>query len=67
MALKVSLLVSACVLVATSAVAQSQEIRRGPAPAWAVASSPMPGPETPQTYDFDWTANDVPCVSAPKS
>ncbi|MDR6531261.1 hypothetical protein J2800_002003 [Caulobacter rhizosphaerae] len=46
MALKVSLLVSACVLVATSAFAQSQEIRRGPAPAWAVASSPMPVPET---------------------
>jgi len=46
MALKVSLLVSACVLVATSAFAQSQEIRRGPAPAWAVASSPMPVPDT---------------------
>ncbi|HWU14970.1 MAG TPA: DUF3857 domain-containing transglutaminase family protein [Caulobacter sp.] len=40
------MLASACVLVATSAFAQSQEIRRGPAPAWAVASSPMPVPET---------------------
>ena len=66
MALKVSLLVSACVLVATSAFAPSQEIRRGPAPAWAVASSPMPVPDT-AIYDFDWTANDVPCVSAPKN
>jgi len=46
MALKVSLLVSACVFVATSAFAQSQEVRRGPVPAWAVASSLMPVPET---------------------
>ena len=45
MALRVSLLVSACALVATSAFAQSQEVRRGPAPAWAVASSPMSVPE----------------------
>ena len=45
MALKVSLLVSVCVLVATSAFAQSQDVRRGPLPAWAAASSPMPVPE----------------------
>ena len=46
MVLRVSLLVSACALFATSAFAQSQEVRRGPVPAWAAASSPMPVPET---------------------
>jgi len=43
--LRVSLLVSACLLVASPALAQSQEVRRGPAPAWAAASPLMPVPE----------------------
>lgn len=47
MTLRVSLLAAACLFVATPVLAQSQEVRRGPAPAWAVASSPMPLPETP--------------------
>lgn len=46
MTFRVSLLVSACVLVATSAFAQQQEVLRGPAPAWVAPSPLMPVPET---------------------
>jgi hypothetical protein len=45
MVLRVSLLVSACVFAVTPAIAQSQEVRRGPVPAWATASPLMPVPE----------------------
>lgn len=46
MVLRVSCLVSACLLIATPVVAQPQEVRRGPVPPWAMASPLMPVPET---------------------
>jgi hypothetical protein len=45
MALRVSLLVSACLLVAAPVVAQSDQVRRGPVPVWAMASPLMSVPE----------------------
>lgn len=44
--LRISLLVSACLLAATPVFAQSQEVRRGPVPAWAAPSPLMAVPES---------------------
>jgi transglutaminase-like putative cysteine protease len=44
--LRVSLLASACLLAATPVFAQSQEVRRGPVPAWAMTSPLMAVPES---------------------
>ena len=43
---RVSLLILASVLVAGSASAQSQQVRRGPAPSWVAPSPLLPVPET---------------------
>src|SRR5579862_896010 len=42
---RVSVLVFASMLAATSACAQPDQVRRGPAPAWATSSTPLPVPE----------------------
>lgn len=46
MTVRVSLLVLASVLVADPVYAQPEEVRRGPAPAWATPSALLPVPET---------------------
>lgn len=45
-AVRVAVLILASFLVASPAYAQSEQIRRGPAPAWATPSALMPVPET---------------------